>query len=126
VAIEIASRLNAELELISEKAHARKPQIQDRVVILVDDWIETGATLHEALRLVRSHGPSRVIVAVAVAPLRALRTFTGEVADFIWLGFAQRGHPSRDRFEHARLIGDRELGGMLERPGDRRSAALLV
>lgn len=39
-----------------------------RTVILVDDGIATGATMHAAITAVRAQGAARVIVAVPVAP----------------------------------------------------------
>ena len=41
-------------------------RIQDRVVILVDDGLATGATMRAAIRSVRKHRPGRLIVAVPV------------------------------------------------------------
>lgn len=40
----------------------------DRVVILVDDGIATGASMEAAIKAIRAQGPRRLIVAVGVAP----------------------------------------------------------
>jgi putative phosphoribosyl transferase len=40
----------------------------DRVVILVDDGIATGASMEAAIKAVRAQGPRRLIVAVGAAP----------------------------------------------------------
>jgi putative phosphoribosyl transferase len=42
------------------------PTLADRIVILVDDGLATGATMEAAIRAMRQHGPSRVVVAVPV------------------------------------------------------------
>jgi putative phosphoribosyl transferase len=41
--------------------------LKDRIVIIVDDGIATGATMRAALRAVRRQAPARIIVAVPVA-----------------------------------------------------------
>jgi putative phosphoribosyl transferase len=41
--------------------------LHDRVVILVDDGLATGATMTAAIAVVRSHNPARIVVAVPVA-----------------------------------------------------------
>ena len=56
------------------------PEVAGRNAIVVDDGIATGATMRVALQAVRRRGPSRLVLAVPVAPpdtLAALR----EVAD---------------------------------------------
>lgn len=44
------------------------PPIAGRDVVLVDDGLATGATMRAAVAAVRMHAPSRVVVAVPVAP----------------------------------------------------------
>lgn len=44
----------------------------DRVVILVDDGIATGASMEAAIKAIRAQGPRRLIVAVGVAPTSAI------------------------------------------------------
>jgi predicted phosphoribosyltransferase len=56
---------------------------RDRVVIVVDDGIATGATLKAALTLVREKKPRKLIAAVGVAPkasLAEIRAVADEVA----------------------------------------------
>lgn len=43
------------------------PQVEGRVVILVDDGLSTGATMRVAVRALRSQGPARIVVAVPTA-----------------------------------------------------------
>jgi predicted phosphoribosyltransferase len=47
--------------------NSRPPlELRDRVILLVDDGLATGSTMKAAVRAVRAHGPSRVLVAVPV------------------------------------------------------------
>jgi putative phosphoribosyl transferase len=57
----------------------------ERVVIVVDDGIATGATMVTALRAVRLKNPSRLIAATAVASREALRMIRGIADDVICL-----------------------------------------
>lgn len=47
--------------------HAR-PSLRDKIVIVVDDGMATGYTMHAALRSIRLHDPQKIIVAVPVMP----------------------------------------------------------
>jgi putative phosphoribosyl transferase len=44
------------------------PEIQNRVVIIVDDGLATGSTMKAAVRALRAQNPARLIVAVPTAP----------------------------------------------------------
>lgn len=47
--------------------HGRiEPQIEDRIVILVDDGLATGSTMHAAVQALRERRPKRIVVAVPV------------------------------------------------------------
>jgi len=58
------------------------PDLTDKTVILVDDGLATGATMHAAIDAVRAQNPARIVVAVPVAPpdtVRALEPLVDEV-----------------------------------------------
>lgn len=55
-------------------------RMQDRVVILVDDGLATGATMRAAVRSARKHRPARLVVAVPVGSQEACAAL-GEEAD---------------------------------------------
>jgi putative phosphoribosyl transferase len=44
------------------------PQVKGRTIILVDDGLATGSTMHAAVRSLRSAGPRELVVAVPIAP----------------------------------------------------------
>jgi putative phosphoribosyl transferase len=50
------------------RAGRKEPALSDRVVVVVDDGIATGATMTAALRWLRSRGAKMVVAAAPVAP----------------------------------------------------------
>lgn len=49
-----------------------RADVEDRVVIVVDDGIATGATTRAALEAIRERKPKKLVLAVPVAPTRTL------------------------------------------------------
>jgi putative phosphoribosyl transferase len=62
-----------------------RPDLKDRTVIVIDDGIATGATTRAALRAARSQKPSRLILAVPVAPTPTLDELRGEADEIVCL-----------------------------------------
>src|SRR3546814_9121083 len=61
---------SVELERRERLYRGSRPMVPlaGRTVIVVDDGIATGATMHAALNALRAHHPARLVVAVPVAP----------------------------------------------------------
>ncbi|MGA8542123.1 MAG: phosphoribosyltransferase family protein [Thermoplasmata archaeon] len=77
-------RQEEEVERLARRLRGGRsfPDLQNRVVILVDDGMATGGTVRAAIEAVRLHRPSRVVVAVGVSSreaIRALRPLVDEV-----------------------------------------------
>jgi putative phosphoribosyl transferase len=71
-----------------ERAYRRgRPpvEVKGKVAIVVDDGIATGSTAAAALRWARAQGASKVILAVPVAPMQALRRLAGEADEIVVL-----------------------------------------
>jgi putative phosphoribosyl transferase len=58
-------------------------RIRDRVVILVDDGLATGATMRAAVRSVRKHGPAFLVVAVPVGSREACAALQDEADEVV-------------------------------------------
>jgi putative phosphoribosyl transferase len=59
--------------------------LRGRTVLVVDDGIATGATVRAALRAVRRQAPSRLVLAVPVAPAETVELLRGEVDEVVCL-----------------------------------------
>jgi putative phosphoribosyl transferase len=59
------------------------PPVQDRVVVLVDDGVATGATLRAALGYVRRLEPTRLVCAVPVGPPATIDLIAYEADDVV-------------------------------------------
>lgn len=60
-----------EIERLNQVYRERRPppDLRGRTVILVDDAMNTGATMHAAIAATRHLGANRIVVAIGVAPL---------------------------------------------------------
>lgn len=64
----------------------REPEpVEGRDVILVDDGLATGSTMRAALAVLRGRAPSRVIIAVPVAPREVCRALEAEADELVCL-----------------------------------------
>jgi putative phosphoribosyl transferase len=59
------------------------PDVRGRAVILIDDGLATGSTMHAAARALRSQNPAALVVAVPVAAEEACNEFRSEVDEVV-------------------------------------------
>src|SRR5437588_7588009 len=81
----VTQRETAELER-REKSYRDDrpaPELRDRVVILVDDGLATGATMRAAVKALRQRGVAKIVVAVPVGPPDTCREFEDEADETI-------------------------------------------
>jgi predicted phosphoribosyltransferase len=66
----VTARESAELERREETYREGRPapELRDRIVILVDDGLATGATMRAAVKALRQQGAAKIVVAVPVGP----------------------------------------------------------
>src|SRR5437588_2628214 len=59
------------------------PDVRGRIVILVDDGLATGATMHAAILALRQQAPARIVVAVPVGAPAICNAFRAEADDVL-------------------------------------------
>ncbi|MBV9017957.1 MAG: phosphoribosyltransferase [Alphaproteobacteria bacterium] len=95
--------------------------LTDRVVIVIDDGIATGATVKAALRGVRRHRPARLVLAVPVAPVESLNELTAECDDVVCLATPEPFYAVGPHYRDFRQTSDDEVVRLL---ADARQRAL--
>ncbi|MDJ0532187.1 MAG: phosphoribosyltransferase family protein [Xenococcaceae cyanobacterium MO_207.B15] len=83
----IAARAKAELRWRDRCYRHCRPmvRIRDSIVILVDDGIATGLTMHAALTVLQQHEPEKIIIATPVASLSAIKHLKTQADDITCL-----------------------------------------
>ncbi|AWY39865.1 phosphoribosyltransferase [Pseudomonas putida] len=98
-------------------------ELKDQVVILIDDGLATGASMKAAIQAVRVQAPSRIVVAVPVAPVETAEALRREVDELVcplypdW--FTSIGHWYVDFSQ----TSDREVIDLLQRAWQHEASA---
>lgn len=95
------------------KGHPSR-SIKGKTAIVVDDGIATGATMRAALKAVRSKGPSRVVMAVPVAPADTLARLAEDVDEVICLEKPAPFYAVGAHFQNFIQVSDDEVIGMMD------------
>jgi predicted phosphoribosyltransferase len=82
---DVVRREQAELERREREYRGDRPfpDLRNKTVILVDDGLATGSTMHVAVEALRSEGAKRIVVAVPVAPPDTCAAFRRIADDII-------------------------------------------
>ena len=95
------------------RAGAAGPNLRDRIVILVDDGLATGATMRAAIQAVRAAHPRRVVVAVPVGSSDACQAIAGEVDELICLTTPDPFHSVGAHYERFEAVPDAQVETIL-------------
>ena len=97
-----------------------RTDVTGRIAIVVDDGIATGATTRAALRATRRRQPTKLVLAVPVAPTESLAAMRQEADEVVCLEdhelFGAIGHYYRDFHQ----VSDEEVVTTLARFAERR------
>ena len=120
------AEIGASEELVHHQRDAdNTPQCQQahgREIILVDDGLATGSTMHAAVAAIKKQNPKRIVVAVPVAAQRTCDEFKHEVDEIICL----KSPPSFDAvglwYENFSQLTDEDVRDLLRRASQSSAA----
>ena len=114
---QICARELAEIERRRKLYLADRPraELRDRIVIVVDDGIATGATVRAALEAIRGKGPGKLVLAVPVAPTSTLQELEGEADEIVCLQRHEPFYAIGLYYTDFHQVTDKEVIGILSR-----------
>jgi len=96
------------------------PELRDRVVILVDDGLATGATMHAAVKALRQRDVAKIVVAVPVGPPDTCREFEDEADETICATAPEFFQAVGQYYEDFSQTSDEEVRDLLVRSAEDR------
>lgn len=90
------------------------PPIKGRTVILVDDGIAMGSTMHAAVSLCKKQGAAKIIVAVPVAGREAIQAFSALADEIVVLESPRDFHAVAQVYENWYDVSDAEVLELLK------------
>jgi predicted phosphoribosyltransferase len=100
---------------ISYRGDRPSPELRGRTVILVDDGMATGSTMHAAVKSLRQRGAARIVVAVPVGPADTCREFENEADEIICAIAPQFFQAVGQHYEDFSQTSDEEVREILAR-----------
>src|SRR6266403_2295140 len=95
------------------------PELRDRVVILVDDGLATGATMRAAVKALRQRGVAKIVVAVPVGPPDTCREFEDEADEVVCASEPEFFQAVGQYYEDFSQTSDDEVRDLLARAAQR-------
>src|SRR4051812_45077139 len=106
-------------ELARRESQYRDPHqpvnITNKTVILVDDGLATGATMHAAVEGVKTHEPAEIVIGVPVSARDTYKKFQQEVADIVAVALPDEFSSVGQWYRDFRQTTDEEVAELLER-----------
>lgn len=81
--VEKHEREELDRRAVAYRGQRPYPDLNDKIVIIVDDGLATGATMHAALDAVRLQNPRSIVIAVPVAPPDSISELRQKVDEVI-------------------------------------------
>ncbi len=94
--------------------------VGERIVILVDDGIATGASVRAAIAALRQMEPKAVVIATPVAPQRTCNLLQPEVDELVCLEMPEPFYGVGQFYQDFTQVSDEEVTGLLDRASQQR------
>ncbi len=95
------------------------PVLKDRVLIVVDDGLATGATMRAAVRALRQHAPARIVIAVPVCSREAQAELSTEADEMICLQAPESFYAVSVWYDEFPQTSDEEVRALFARASGR-------
>src|SRR5213596_2420047 len=117
----ITARETAELERREQiyREGRPPPELRDRIVILVDDGLATGATMRAAVKALRERGAAKIVVAVPVGPPDTCRELAQEADEVVCASEPEFFQAVGQYYEDFSQTSDDEVRDLLARAAQR-------
>ena len=92
------------------------PDVRGRTVILVDDGLATGATMHAAIQALRQQNPARIVIAVPTASPETCEEMKARADDVICAITPEPFHAVGRWYQDFSQTTDEEVAALLARP----------
>src|SRR6266699_127071 len=121
----ITARETAELERREQSYRDGRPapELRDRIVILVDDGLATGATMRAAVKALRHCDAAKIVVAVPVGPPDTCREFEDEADETICASVPEFFQAVGQYYEDFSQTSDDEVRELLTRAAQEQPAS---
>jgi len=91
------------------------PEVDNRLVILIDDGVATGYTMLAALRSLQEKKPARLVLAIPVGPPDTLRMLENEVNELVCLEAPVQFAAVGQFYRHFDQVSDAEVTAILQK-----------
>ncbi len=113
--VEKSEKLELERREHAYRQNRPLPSIKDRLIILVDDGVATGATMFAAIEGVRRQHPKEILVAIPVAPASVVENLKSKVDGVICLSTPLDFYAIGRWYEDFSQTSDNEVHQLLEK-----------
>src|SRR5258708_35707202 len=96
------------------------PELRDRIAILVDDGLATGATMRAAVKALQQRGTAKIVVAVPVGPPDTCQEVAQEADETICLSTPPFFQAVGQYYDDFSQTGDDEVRALLTRAAQER------
>lgn len=136
---EVVQRLKISSQAIESVAHREReelnrrerlfrndrpsPQLNDRCVVLVDDGLATGASMHAAIEAVKTHAPNRTVVAIPVAAPSTVELLRPLVDEIFSMQTPEHFYAVGQWYEDFSQTTDEEVRELLEQAYSRQTSS---
>jgi putative phosphoribosyl transferase len=114
-AVTARERIELERREQSYRDGRPAPELRDRVAILIDDGLATGATMRAAVKALRQRGAAKIVVAVPVGPPDTCKEFEDEADEVVCASAPEFFQAVGQYYEDFSQTSDEEVRQLLAR-----------